>query len=154
VTQVVESVVPNASRLSRPLPFPVDVRGREGIAPAGGEDEILAAPARARGNGLTALNRSLNYSRVELYAATMVAGDWYDSPDPVVISKEGLILNGQHRLAAAAQVEWEEGDRIPQIVVVWDADKEAALLMDEAKRSANDRRDIALKYARANGGGA
>jgi hypothetical protein len=97
--------------------------------------------------GLTAINRTLNQARVALYQEEMVAGRWRFSPDPIVITEDGYLINGQHRLAAATQVVWEEGDLIPQFLVVWGVDKKTALLIDEAQRSASDRRRIAINYA-------
>jgi len=38
----------------------------------------------------------------------------------------------------------------PQFVVVWGVDKRAAILMDEARRTTTDRRDIAMRFARSN----
>jgi hypothetical protein len=99
--------------------------------------------------GLSDLNRPISIARSDLYFEAMQAGEWHFSPDPIVISNEGYVLNGQHRLGAASEVDWSELDEIPQFVVVWGADKKTAFLMDEAKRSNNDRRDIALKYAQA-----
>lgn len=97
--------------------------------------------------GLTGLNRDLNFPRVELYREEMLCGRWLDSPDPIVISEDGLILNGQHRLAAACGITFvQDGEVFPQMVVVWGVGKKSAIIMDEAKRSANDRREIALKY--------
>ena len=99
--------------------------------------------------GLTDLNRPISYGRCELYQEEMEAGRWHFTPDPVVITAEGYIVNGQHRLAAADGVDWSRVEQIPSFVVVWGVDKKAALLMDEAKRSTDDRRAIALAFARA-----
>ena len=95
--------------------------------------------------GLTAINRKLSLHRVTLYAEQMVAGRWRFSPDLIVISEEGFLVNGQHRLLAAASIDWE-GDA-PPFLVVWGVDNKTALLMDEAQRSASDRREIAINYA-------
>jgi hypothetical protein len=99
--------------------------------------------------GLTALNRPFSEARADLYAEEMLAGRWYTSPDPIVISKGGYVINGQHRLVAASMIRWEEGDEIPLFLVVWGFDEKTALLMDEAKRNTTDRRAIALGYATA-----
>lgn len=96
--------------------------------------------------GLTDLNREFSFARYALYLEEMAAGRWYDSADPIVITEDGYIVNGQHRLVAASRVEWE-GDEIPQFVVVSGVNKKAALLMDEAARSKDDRRHIALRFA-------
>lgn len=99
--------------------------------------------------GLTDLNRPVSYARTDVYAEEMEAGRWHFSPDPIVITDEGYVVNGQLRLGAAAGVDWSEVEGIPQFLVVWGVDKKTALLMDEALRSTSDRRHIALGYARA-----
>jgi hypothetical protein len=98
--------------------------------------------------GLSDLNRPISIARTELYKEEMVAGRWYFTPDPIVVTDEGYVVNGQHRLGAADAIDWEQGEA-PQFLVVWGVDKKTALLMDEAKRSTNDRRHIALSYATA-----
>jgi hypothetical protein len=97
--------------------------------------------------GLSDLNRPISVARTDLYAEEMEAGRWYFSPDPIVITDEGHVVNGQHRLGAADAVDWTQTGEAPQFLVVWGVDKKTALLMDEAKRSADDRRHIALSYA-------
>jgi hypothetical protein len=95
--------------------------------------------------GLTVINRKLSRARLALYEEEMAAGRWRFSPDPIVITDEGYLVNGQHRLLAASQIDWN-GDA-PKFLVVWGVDKKTALLMDEAQRSGRDRRDIAINYA-------
>jgi hypothetical protein len=99
--------------------------------------------------GLSDLNRPISLARTNLYAEEMEAGRWYFTPDPIVITDEGYVVNGQHRLAAADAIDWSQSGEAPQFLVVWGVDKKTALLMDEAKRSADDRRHIALSYASA-----
>jgi len=94
------------------------------------------------------LNRDFSGGRAEQYAKEMVKGRWFFTPDPIVITEGGLVINGQHRLGAATAVTWEEGDKIPLFLVVWNVDAQAALLMDEANRSTSDRRRIGLAHAR------
>jgi hypothetical protein len=101
--------------------------------------------------GLTDLSREMSDARVKQYQSEMLANRWQFSTDPIVVSEDGDILNGQHRLKAASKVDWESGDEddaIPEMIVLWGVVKETVLLMDEAQRSHKDRRDIALKYAR------
>jgi len=45
-------------------------------------------------------NRKLNQRRVELLSSSMMRGEWKTSPQPIVISKSGRLLDGQHRLSA------------------------------------------------------
>jgi hypothetical protein len=97
------------------------------------------------------LNRTIVPSRVNEYRNAMWRGEWWFTPDPIVVTNEGDIINGQHRLLAAVEALPTKDDKDPktppQFVVVWNVDKRAAILMDEARRSSTDRRDIALRYA-------
>lgn len=96
------------------------------------------------------LNRDINQGRVSAYWTDMEQGKWWFSPDPIVVTDTGDIINGQHRLLAVegALGKGEITDETaPTFVVVWGVDKKAAILMDEARRTSTDRRDIALRYA-------
>ena len=208
---------------------PVTMRlGRDGDGrPAGAQIAVTGMPFKVAplspmtsdseiGKYVGHLNRTINPARVTEYRWAMSSGQWWFTPDPVVVTDEGHIINGQHRLMAveelinddvreanrslkgaienlklakdknrtlahgpfdsvveAARVtEWLEAspaERIrkareevkaakdelaklstrqwPQFVVVWGVDKRAAILMDESRRSATDRRDIAMRYA-------
>lgn len=48
-------------------------------------------------------NRRLRPSVVERYSRMMLAGDWHLSPEAIVISNTGRLLNGQHRLSAVVK---------------------------------------------------
>ena len=97
------------------------------------------------------LNRDVNANRVASYAKDIAAGKWWFTPDPIVVTDTGEIINGQHRLLAVERtIGRKDFDApAPQFVVVWGVDKQAAILMDESRRSATDRRDIAMRYASA-----
>lgn len=97
------------------------------------------------------LNRDLNDARIEAYKADMKRGEWWFTPDPIVVTNEGNIINGQHRLIAAEEALPWDGVKPPQFVVVYGVEPRAALLMDEARRTANDRRDIAMRFAAQDG---
>jgi hypothetical protein len=45
-------------------------------------------------------NRDVNGHRAAEYAEAMLRGQWWFTPDPLVFSTEGYILNGQHRIIA------------------------------------------------------
>jgi hypothetical protein len=47
-------------------------------------------------------NRTLNKAAVNRYAAAMARGEWLVGNDAICIGKDGLLLNGQHRLNAVA----------------------------------------------------
>jgi hypothetical protein len=114
------------------------------------------------------LNRNINANRVNAYQRAMVRGEWVFTPDPIVVTDAGDIINGQHRLIAAWEFLPEPDDSVaatarvalfgkdktpppprtpPQFVVVWGVSKQAAVLMDEPRRSPVDRRDIAMRVA-------
>lgn len=48
-------------------------------------------------------NRPLNQGTVARYARDMTAGRWNPNGNAIVLSTEGLLLNGQHRLAAVVK---------------------------------------------------
>lgn len=116
------------------------------------------------------LNRDLSDARVTGYLEDMLHARWWDSPDPICVTPQGVVINGQHRVAAALKAspksnwmadygeepfkgeggyfDWTaDYEAIPSFVVVWDVEPKAALLMDEARRSTDDRRSIAVRYA-------
>jgi hypothetical protein len=111
------------------------------------------------------LNRPINPGRVDAYCEDMKFGRWWFTPDPIVVTTAGYVINGQHRLLAAEELvddfqektararerqqELPAPPQWPQFVVVWGVDKKAAILMDEARRTATDRRDIAVRFAGA-----
>jgi len=101
---------------------------------------------------LGGLNRDINAGRVTTYGTDMEKGKWWFTPDPIVVTDTGEIINGQHRLLAVERALAEgqmKDDAAPSFVVVWNVDKKAAILMDEARRTATDRRDIAVRFAGA-----
>lgn len=48
-------------------------------------------------------NRKVRKSVVAKYARDMLNGNWLFTPEPIVISKTGRLLNGQHRLMAVVE---------------------------------------------------
>ena len=123
---------------------------------------LMAARFKSVRSYLGSLNRDINEGRVEAYREDMRKGKWWFTPDPIVVTATGEIINGQHRLLAVESLAHADAGRVegksnfvpddytaPQFVVVWGVDKRAAILIDEARRTANDRRDIALRFASA-----
>jgi hypothetical protein len=113
---------------------------------------VTGAPADGVAGHIGSLNRTVNPNRVTEYRNAMWRGEWWFTPDPIVVTDEGFIINGQHRLLAAEEVAksvkvGKPEEHAPSFVVVWNVDRKAAILMDEARRTATDRRDIALRYA-------
>jgi hypothetical protein len=63
------------------------------------------------------LNRDMRPQHVDAYAEEMPAGRWRDSSDPISITADGHVLNGQHRLAAASKVDWANVENDPSFLV-------------------------------------
>jgi len=58
-------------------------------------------------------NRRINKTRVKQYATSMARGEWVDNGQTIVISDNGLLIDGQHRLSAVV----ESGQTIKSILV-------------------------------------
>src|SRR4051794_14817699 len=80
-------------------------------------DRLMGFTTHAQQSGLLAnavFNRDILPGRVEEYAAAMEAGNWRDLlSDPITITDDGQVINGQHRLAAASGVDWDEVENDP-----------------------------------------
>jgi hypothetical protein len=114
-----------------------------------GYDRYLGMTDHARQVGLLAdprYNREIRPSRVDEYAGEMRGGKWRDLlSDPIAITTDGQIVNGQHRIAAASQVDWTKVEHDPAFLVVLDVDPREALHADGSKRTARDEKIIAHK---------
>lgn len=64
-------------------------------------------------------------SYIERLADDMANGHWVDSTDPIVISKEGYLLNGQHRLSAVVK-----SGQLIRFLVVRGVDRKSYGVMD------------------------
>lgn len=74
-------------------------------------------------------NRKLSQATVEKYAADMAAGRWQGlNGQTIVISKDGYLNDGQHRLNAVIEC----GGNIP-FTVVFGAERETRLTLDQNK---------------------
>ena len=96
-------------------------------------------------------NRKLRATRTNTYAIDMLHGNWVTTGDTIKFSKEGVLLDGQHRLAALVQaattgavvskdekLEPQPRLQIP-MVIVRGLDEEAQEAMDTgAARSLSD----------------
>lgn len=77
-------------------------------------------------------NRAINKKRVSSYASDMQNGSWADNGEPIHFDKNGMLINGQHRLSAVV----ESGCSVPMLVVF---DVEKNQLYDRGRgRSARD----------------
>lgn len=79
-------------------------------------------------------NRRLRNKLVDQYARDMVAGRWAANFEPVQIAESGVLLNGQHRLAAIVA-----SDTTQQMLVVTGVAEDAQDTIDVgAKRTVHD----------------
>ena len=79
-------------------------------------------------------NRNLNEQQISYYAQQMRAGEWLYDGQPIRFSKSGVLLDGQHRLAAVVKSKTTQ-----EFLVVSNIDPEAFKVMDTGKvRSAVD----------------
>lgn len=95
-------------------------------------------------------NRALRAGRTNTYAVDMLNGRWLTTGDAIKFSKSGILLDGQHRLAAIVQActtgALQQGEKIePQprltipMVIIRGLDDEAQEAMDTgAARSLRD----------------
>lgn len=91
-------------------------------------------------------NRDILPRRVEEYVAEMAAGRWRDLlSDPISITASGQVLNGQHRIAAASQVDWSQVDNDPAFLVIWNVEPYEAHFADGSRRTDRDEKVIAGK---------
>jgi hypothetical protein len=91
-------------------------------------------------------NRDIRPQRVDEYTAEMRAGRWRDLlSDPIAITSGGDVINGQHRLAAASQVDWSKIKNVPAFLVVWDVSPLEARYADGSRRTDRDERVIAAR---------
>lgn len=80
------------------------------------------------------VNRPTSKDRVALYAEAMAQGRWVVTGQPIIISNEGELLDGQHRLLACIQ-----SDTSFPTVIITGPGREVMLHIDEGKpRSAGD----------------
>lgn len=77
-------------------------------------------------------NRKIKEDVVKSYARQMSNGMWTDSNDAICFSKDGVLLNGQHRLNACVHSGCEFTS-----IVRWDADPDSFANMDIGARRTN-----------------
>lgn len=79
-------------------------------------------------------NRNLRESRVNQYAYDMKTGHWYANGMPIVISNEGELKDGQHRLQACIQA----GVTLKNCIILYLPEEQANCYDVGASRSARD----------------
>jgi hypothetical protein len=79
-------------------------------------------------------NRRISAVIVESYARDMASGSWAFNGEPIIVSNDGLLNDGQHRCEAVIQ----SGATIPAIIVIG-PDRSSRLTVDQGKmRQAGD----------------
>lgn len=79
-------------------------------------------------------NRNIRQTKVLQYEADMRAGRWSFNGEPIIISREGLINDGQHRLRAMVEANFTT-----QMLFVFGVERETRLTVDQgAARTAGD----------------
>jgi hypothetical protein len=83
-------------------PRPISSLPQEALVPPGvtRRTAVLTPEAAQRLLDRNKRNRTMNLATVEMYARDMKAGRWVYTGDPLQISRTGVLLNGQHRVAA------------------------------------------------------
>jgi len=77
-------------------------------------------------------NRTLNHALVKSYSETMKSGLWKYNGEPIILDKQGDVINGQHRLHAVVL----SGVSI-QSLVVYGVDRTTFDTMDKGRRRSN-----------------
>lgn len=118
-----------------------------------GYDRSAGSVSHAREHGLladSAYNRQIRAERVDEYRAIMAASQWHNLlSDPITLTNDGQVVNGQHRLAAASLVDWAEVENDPAFLVVWGVHPFEAYHADRSRRTASDETTIARKLGNA-----
>ena len=76
-------------------------------------------------------NRSIRESVVTRYVGDMINGRWKFAGDPIRFDSEGVLIDGQHRLAALAKCD--EETQIDMLVITG-LDPESQMVMDQGSR--------------------
>ena len=91
-------------------------------------------------------NRDIRPERVNEYAEIMDKGEWHDLlSDPIAITDDGQVVNGQHRLAAVEMIDWQNTPVDPLFLVIWGVAPSEAMYADGSRRTKRDERTIARK---------
>lgn len=95
-----------------------------------GTQTMLVSPGLAKSwLGLNKDNRGLNERHIARLSESMSKGDWKLNGQGLVFSKEGLLLDGQHRLHAIIKA-----DKPVMFDVRFGVDSSAMMTIDEGKR--------------------
>lgn len=93
-------------------------------------------------------NRPINATRVTEYVKAICAGQWTDNfVDPICVTADGEVINGQHRLAAFGKVTPDGEEDAFRFLVLFNVPRDQIHLADTSKRTTNDLAMIARKTA-------
>lgn len=95
-------------------------------------------------------NRPINAQRVNEYSQAIMRGQWRDNiTDPICITPDGEVINGQHRLAAISGLSFDDNpdDGAERVLVLFGVDPAQIVFADTSKRTARDLTAIAAKQA-------
>jgi len=82
-----------------------------------------------------------------MFLPSLEGGLWRDPlSDPITITAEGHVVNGQHRLAAISLSDRSKAGNDPKFLVVWGVAAEDAVLADTSKRAQRDQATITTKF--------
>lgn len=83
-------------------------------------------------------NRHVSQVKVEHYARDMAAGRWDDNGETIIVSSEGLLNDGQHRMMAVI-----DANTVVPFLFVFGVSRESRTTVDQGKaRSAGDYLDM------------
>ena len=105
---------------------------RNGTKPADGigYEVVIVTPVLARAwLSMNGKNRQVSEATVRDYAGMIERGEWLLTGEPILLDREGHLINGQHRLMAVILA----GQSI-EVLVVRNVDPAAMLTIDTGKR--------------------
>lgn len=106
-------------------------RGRSGIV----TERVLVTPGLAAGILLrNPDNRNISPTKAQHYATDMAHGRWQENGETIIVSSDGLLNDGQHRLQAVI-----DANAIVPFTFVFGVSRESRLTVDQGRaRSAGD----------------
>lgn len=106
-------------------------RGKRGVI---FQEVTLSPPLAQILLGANPDNRNLRSSKLQQYAQDMRDGRWVMNGEPIIISKEGLLNDGQHRCHAIVQA-----NRSVPVLIIFGIDRDTRTTVDQgASRGAGD----------------
>lgn len=105
---------------------------------AGLELTVMVADLRAEGAELllagNSRNRTLREANVRRITDDLLSGDWTFDSSPIRVSRDGALLDGQHRLTALVRAAEQDPEITMRALVVIGLDGETQMVMDGGVR--------------------